>query len=450
MTVKTHTNPHDSQSACHAAIELLDNGDYQRVEELLREARASFDETSDLRTLQFLDTVHRMSVACAKCRAEAEWHGQAHAEAQEREQRLERELHTMLELISNGDLGEVLAMTQEEPPHSSPPPGRQPNHRVPKSGRLSLWQRIQIALRPEFEAGRASNGVSSEDPAEQPSQDARSDSEPPGTAPALLNGKTPTVARDDRPYLAVYSLGPFAVHQDDAPIGDWLSSKGKSVFKYLIAHRQRPVPKEVLMELFWPDAKPRCARNSLNVAIYRVRQALSTQPTFSHVLFQNDCYFLNPDLNVWVDLEAFEEHIANARAWERSGDKAAAMREYGAAEALYRGELLEEDRYESWVIPRRQSLQEDYLRALDQLSRHYFEQDDYDACVAACSKILSVDACQEGAHRQMMRCYSRQKRSSLAMRQFQNCARVLEKELGVVPSMPTVDMYQRIRRHQSV
>ena len=447
QTVKTHANPQDSQAACHAAIELLENGEYERVEGLLREARASFEQTTDPRTLHFLDTVHRMSVACSKCREEAEWHGNARDQAQEREQRLERELHTMLELISNGDLGDVLAMTQE------PSAGAQPNdgwsdHR-PKSTGFGLWRRIQTLLRSDRKPPANGNGITHRDSAAR-DEPAGNGSALPKALPDIGIRERPTLAADGRPSLAVYCLGPFEVHQNDDPIGDWLSSKGKSVFKYLVTHRQRPVAKEVLMELFWPDAKPRCARNSLNVAIYRMRQALSTQPAFSHVLYQNDCYLLNPDLDVWIDFEAFDKHIANARLWERREEVAQAMREYAAAEALYRGEFLEEDRYESWIVPQRQSLQEDYLKALERLGRYYFEQGDYDACVAMCSKILSVDACQEGAHRQMMRCYSRQKRSNLAVRQFQRCVRVLEKELGVVPSMPTIDMYQRIRRHQPV
>jgi DNA-binding SARP family transcriptional activator len=55
------------------------------------------------------------------------------------------------------------------------------------------------------------------------------------------------------------------VYLDDQPIEDWPSSKGKSIFKYLVAHRERPVAKEVLMEVFWPGARPDAARNNLNV-----------------------------------------------------------------------------------------------------------------------------------------------------------------------------------------
>ncbi|MBN1583616.1 MAG: winged helix-turn-helix domain-containing protein [Anaerolineae bacterium] len=91
--------------------------------------------------------------------------------------------------------------------------------------------------------------------------------------------------KPDSPSLVIYCLGPFRAYQDDQPVTDWPSSKGKSIFKYLITHREHPVAKDILMELFWPGSSPDSARNNLNVAIYGLRQALrKVRPSFSHVL----------------------------------------------------------------------------------------------------------------------------------------------------------------------
>jgi DNA-binding SARP family transcriptional activator len=286
--------------------------------------------------------------------------------------------------------------------------------------RLSLWQRIQALL------GR-------------------------GPPPWSLERKAPVEKEKPGepapPALVVYCLGPFRVYQDDQPVEEWPSSKGKAIFKYLITHRERPIAKEVLMELFWPGSEPDAARNSLNVAIYGLRQALrQVHPSFSHVLFQDDCYLLNPELQIWVDCEAFMKDFAAARALEQRGDLVEAIRKYHMAEALYTGEFLEEDRYEDWPIPQREYLRTDYLDLLDSLSRYYYDQNDDAACTAACRKMLVVDPCREEAHRRLMRCYSRQGKSYLALRQYHICVETLKEELNMPPTQETDSLFKFIRQ----
>jgi DNA-binding SARP family transcriptional activator len=253
------------------------------------------------------------------------------------------------------------------------------------------------------------------------------------------------------PSLAVYCLGLFRVYQDEHPVEDWPSSKGKCIFKYLVTHRERPIAKQVLMELFWPGAHPDAARNSLNVAIYGLRQALRrVRPLYSHVLFQDDCYLLNPGLQIWVDCEAFAEHLTTAQALEQRGERVAAMRQYAAAEALYQGEFLEEDRYEDWPIPRRQSLQDDYLGLLEQSSHYYLDQEDFAACASMCNKMLAVEPCCEEAHRRLMRCYSREGQHYLALRQYHLCVERLKEELDMAPTSTTTSLYEQIRKGKRI
>jgi hypothetical protein len=74
------------------------------------------------------------------------------------------------------------------------------------------------------------------------------------------------------PSLTAYLLGGFRVALNLNPVENWPSNRGRMVLKYLLTHRDRPVPREVLMETFWPNAKPGSARNRLNVALHGLRQ----------------------------------------------------------------------------------------------------------------------------------------------------------------------------------
>lgn len=249
------------------------------------------------------------------------------------------------------------------------------------------------------------------------------------------------------PVLAAYLLGPFQALVNDQLIADWLNCKGKAIFKYLLLNRNGPVAKEVLMEIFWPEAEPEAARNNLNVAIHRLRRALGRgDGEFPFVLFCDGHYLLNPNLEIWTDADWFLVHAQRASELERDRQLDGAMREYAACVALYQDELLAEDRYDQWLSPLRQQFRDRYLHILDRVSRMQFDRRDYASCTTTCAKILAVDACNEGAHRMLMRCYARLGQPQLAQRQYQTCIRALNRELGIPASAETTGLYRQIVR----
>lgn len=251
------------------------------------------------------------------------------------------------------------------------------------------------------------------------------------------------------PRLAAYVLGPFRALVNDQPIEDWPNCRGKAVFKYLLLNRRHPVAKEALMELFWPEAEPEAARNNLNVAMHRLRRALGRgDGGFPFVLFSGGHYLLNPKLEISTDADAFLAHVARGGESERNRQMDRAMQEYAACVALYQGELLAENRYDEWLLPLRQQLRDGYLHVLDRLGRIHFDRQDFPSSTATCARILAVDACNEGAHRMLMRCYARLGQPQLAQRQYQACIQVVNRELGIPASPETTDLYRQIvRRH---
>jgi len=434
----------EAQARCGTIIEHLIKRDYARAVKLLRKAKDVCEKSGDPTAAHVLNAAYRVCLACKQSREEADWHGRAYTEVLDREQELRRELQEILDsIVTTGPSN--LSLKDEGLPDNSDPVGNEQKQLKPLSAESQgLWGRIQNLL---YAAGHARGEDSKEKLLTSTIADAIHETEyfggTPGAEPA--GAESESTVREAPHSLAVCCLGPFQVFLNDRLVADWRNGKAKSVFKYLIVHHDRPVSKEILMDLFWPDANPDHARNSLNVAIYHIRQTLSSAPTFSYVLFQDNCYLLNPELAIWVDSESFSEHMALARAMEQHGNQEAAIREYCAADALYGGGFLEEDRYEEWMTPIRQALENDYFSLLDSLSHHYFERKDYEGCVRTCNKLLALDACQEEAHRRIMRCYWRQNQRNLAMRQYHQCVKALKRVLGVAPSPLTVELNRRIQ-----
>jgi DNA-binding SARP family transcriptional activator len=253
------------------------------------------------------------------------------------------------------------------------------------------------------------------------------------------------------PVLAAHVLGPFRALLNGQEIEDWPNCRGKAIFKYLLLHRKRPVAREALMERFWPEAGPEAARNNLNVAIHRLRRTLG-RVGFPVVLFADGHYLLNPQLVVAIDADAFLAHASRASELERGQDMDGAIREYTACVALYQGELLAEDRhdYDEWLLPLRQQLRDRYLHVLARLGQIRFDRQDVLACTTTCAKILAVDGCNEGAHRNLMRCYGALGQPQLAQRQYQTCIQALNRELGIPASRETTEVYRQIVRRDAV
>jgi DNA-binding SARP family transcriptional activator len=248
--------------------------------------------------------------------------------------------------------------------------------------------------------------------------------------------------------VSVHMLGRFVMSIQNVAL-KLPTSRNLSLLKYLVLNHRQDVPREVLMDLFWPDAEPETARNNLNVAIHAIRCALRGVIDRPVILYRNGAYSIAPDMQVWLDVEEFERLVSAGQRLE-SRNQSAAVSEYEAAISLYQEDFLQENPYEGWAVLTRESLRMAYLNTLDSLSRIYFSQQRYAACIMACQRILDRDRCREDAHCMLMRCYNRQGQDHMALRQYQMCVESLRFELDVGPAPATTRLFQQIREHRRV
>lgn len=458
-----------------AAAQLLQAGHYQQAADVLQTLQSGASADNLLLTL-LLGSVQQICLTCLQYHDDVERYQHASALAAQREHQLRQHGQTILHQLTGQTSPEAARQLTQAIP--APPPGglRQRLQNLLGRSKPAVFTEqtlpLMPALAPEPDTPAplpAAEHVEPPPPAAEPATDGP---RLPPSPPLFSQPHTPadepvTITVEDRAYpeaatseapaeprpplLTVYCLGAFQVYLDDQPIGEWVSGKGQLIFKYLVTHRERPVPKEVLMDLFWPEANAEAARNNLNVAISGLRRALRQHHAgFSHVVFHNDAYLLNPELDVWVDVEEFSQHYRAGQRYELAGEVALAMQEYQLAEAFWQGEYLADDRYEDWPRAQRQRLQEEYLDLLDRLSRYHLEQQHYESCLVLCNKMLGLDSCHEEAHRRLMRCYAQQGHHHLALRQYHLCVAALKRELDVPPDQPTQALYAQIRRRRPV
>ena len=246
--------------------------------------------------------------------------------------------------------------------------------------------------------------------------------------------------------LRIYLLGDFYVERDGTPIpaADWARRKTKSILKLLALQPGHRLHREQVMELLWPELDPVSARDNFYRNLSFLRHTLEpglARPAASHFLsLEAEILKLGPPDEVWIDVDAFEVLIAQAHT---SPQPLALLEE---ALSLYRGELLPEDAYEEWAISRRDLLSRAAIKALLQVADARREQGAYEPAIAALQRVLSLERTDEQAHRELMRVYALAGRRRDALRQYEQCCKVLQSELNVEPETETTELYNSIVR----
>ncbi|MGD9696782.1 MAG: BTAD domain-containing putative transcriptional regulator [Thermoleophilia bacterium] len=247
------------------------------------------------------------------------------------------------------------------------------------------------------------------------------------------------------PRIEIHALGPTRIEADGLPIGP--PRRSRLVLQYLLTHRDRPVARDVLLDLFWPGSSPAAARNSLNVAITLLRRSFrATHGDHPIVVFRDEAYRLAPELDVWLDRERFDERAAAGDALRRAGDPAGAVAAYREADALYGGPLFEDEPYEDWIVTERRAVQQRHMDVLVRLGDSLIAIGGEEEGVECYRRALAIEPEREDVHRRLMTRYLAQGLPHMVLRQFESCAAALRRVLGAAPSSETAAIRERALR----
>src|SRR5215470_12809307 len=233
--------------------------------------------------------------------------------------------------------------------------------------------------------------------------------------------------------LRLTFLGGFEVRSDSEFSFTIPRKKAQMLLAYLAMHPRQSHLRDKLATLLWDDAPAEQARLSLRQALFAIRQALPFDPT----LLEGDHVALAAEA-VAVDAIEFEQ-IA------RSHDPD----ELDRAATLYQGDLLEgispgSAQFEEWLRAERERLHELALEVFAKLLRRQMKLADTEPAIQTALRLLSLDPLQEVTHRALMRLYAREGRRAAALRQYQLCVDVLQRELSAEPEEATKQVYREL------
>jgi LuxR family maltose regulon positive regulatory protein len=252
--------------------------------------------------------------------------------------------------------------------------------------------------------------------------------------------------------LVIKMLGPFEVVRGEQGVAaeGWKSKKACTVLKYLAANRHKGfIPRDVLMELLWPESGIESAQKNLNAALTAVRKTLEPEAArgeSSYLVAKGDSLRLEMGKGGWTDLELFRDGFSRAAKAKEVGDFDLYYHILSETAGLYRGEFCAEDLYEDWCQSERESLKNDYVNLMKELATEHLRRGENGEAAGRLEEAIAKDPGREDLYRkQMTICCQSGNRAGIE-EAYRRCSSYLRENYEVSPSQQTAELYQRLRQ----
>jgi LuxR family maltose regulon positive regulatory protein len=234
--------------------------------------------------------------------------------------------------------------------------------------------------------------------------------------------------------LRVFTLGQERIESECMP-GNWPSTAARELFFYLLL--MGPSTRDQIGLRLWPDYAPQQVRRNFHISLYRARQVVGDHA----ILYQDERYWLNPDLDVWLDAEELERLVKQARLLPPRGVYTESL--WRRAFDLYQGEFLP-DLDAEWVAARREQLQDAYLQACVGLGDCTRVRGQIAEAITYYKCALAVDPYREDIHRLVLSAYAAQGQRQQVQQHWNELRRLLRQELALEPAPETRHLLQTL------
>ena len=249
------------------------------------------------------------------------------------------------------------------------------------------------------------------------------------------------------PPLRILSLGPLEIYRGQERIHDrlWRSQKNRFLLACLAAHQGRTVGVEQLIEEFWPEDAS-TGRSNLYSALSALRKAFKPQgwsgPEPEYIRKSPGGLAIQRELPYWHDFDEFSQHCQEAGVLESQGRVDEAMVSLASAVTLYRGPFLD-GCYMDWAGAFRSRVERQTCEALRRLSEYVLSQQRPLEALEYAHRLLEIDSCCQEAYHLAMKANLDLKRPEEVVRLYEQCQRVLRRELAMEPSIALLETHQR-------
>ncbi len=252
--------------------------------------------------------------------------------------------------------------------------------------------------------------------------------------------------------LTLHFLGTPRIELDGAPVSI-SHSKAVALLAYL-AVTQKRFTREALAALLWPDYDPAGARGEVRRMVWVLNKSLGK----GWLVADRQTVKLPPQADLWLDVDHFRQLLAAGQHHDHPVSKVcpACLEPLTEAVALVRGDFLAglpptaSPEFEAWQLYESETLRRELAGALERLVQLHLPgvAEGNEQAIAYARRWLALDPLHEPARRQLMQLYAWTGQPAAAIRQYQECVRLLGEELGVSPSVETTALYEAIKTNR--
>ena len=249
--------------------------------------------------------------------------------------------------------------------------------------------------------------------------------------------------------IRIYLAGRVAVEVDGKVVIDERQLRGKQgriVFTYLMCERTRPVPREELAAVLWPDNLAESWEGALSALTSRLASLLSMDVLKARgVSFVRGFgqYQIRFPGDVWIDLEAGTSALDRAEAALRTGEPGQALGPATVAATIARRPFLPGVNG-FWQDTQRRKLERQLLRALDCLHQMQLSVGEPELAVETAIEAVALDVYRERSYLCLMQAYAATGNTAKAVSVYHRFRELLAEELGTEPSPEIETFYLKL------
>lgn len=252
------------------------------------------------------------------------------------------------------------------------------------------------------------------------------------------------------PQLTLFLLGSPRLERDGQPV-EVDTRKAIALTAYLAVTRQSH-SRDALAALLWPDYDQTHARGALRRTLSALNKALAGE----WLDVDRETIGLRAEANIWLDVAEFQRRLTACRSHSHPADAICpdCLTPLTEAVTLYRDDFLagftlrDSPDFDEWQYFQSESLRRELAGALENLVRCHTLNQQFDPAITYARRWLALDSLHEEAHRELMRLYAWAGERGAALRQYRECVRVMDQELGVPPLDETTQLYTAIQENR--
>ncbi len=234
---------------------------------------------------------------------------------------------------------------------------------------------------------------------------------------------------------------------------DGVRRKALALAAYL-SLTERPLTRETLAALFWPDQDDEHSRMSLRGVLHN----LSNLSPVDWVDADRLAISIKFEA-VEIDVRGFNRALARTRGHLHSDGVLCAVCFAALNEAvdLYHNDFMagfslpDSSEFDHWQTSQREWFSRECATALRRLAEHsgIVSTASLQEALNYGRRWLKINPLDESAHRLLMRLFAASGQRSEALKQYQDCVRLLDEELATLPELETIALYEAVREGES-